>query len=285
MKNKLIMHINYFEYLGSIELACQKAAELGFDGIEFRSKDLSGKMSDEEYFSEIRRCCDKYGIENVIFGYPGARLSSPDKSVRDEELDGYKSRLRIIAKYFKPLAVNFFTGEIFDEDKNFMKFNANGSVIADDSLRQQIADGCAEVAELAKELSINVCVETHMNYYHDHVQPTLDLMKRVNRDNFGILFDFGNMVMLKNHQKLTDAIDNCIKNIMYVHLKNSVQLNNGEIFPTAIAEGDIDHRTYLKKLKALGYEGPIALEATRSGDKEYYAKCDLAYIKNLISEI
>ena len=60
---------------------------------------------------------------------------------------------------------------------------------------------------------------------------------------------------------------------------------SGLRLPTALGEGEINHRAYLKKLKDIGFTGPIGVEAPRPGDRVHYAKNDLAYVKELIEEL
>ena len=56
-------------------------------------------------------------------------------------------------------------------------------------------------------------------------------------------------------------------------------------FSQRIKKGEINHRAYLEKLRDVGYTGPIGIEAPRLGDRLWFAKCDLAYVKELMEEI
>ena len=69
--NKAIMHINYGELTYSsygkktIDDICKQAAEIGFDGIEFRGlppKQLSS-LSFKEYATQIADAKKKYGLD------------------------------------------------------------------------------------------------------------------------------------------------------------------------------------------------------------------------------
>ena len=53
---------------------------------------------------------------------------------------------------------------------------------------------------------------------------------------------------------------------------------------TGLGEGEINHREYVQLLLQHGYTGPICIEAPRSGDREWYAQQDLAYIKTVLAD-
>jgi sugar phosphate isomerase/epimerase len=38
-------------------------------------------------------------------------------------------------------------------------------------------------------------------------------------------------------------------------------------------------------LKEAGYDGPICIEAPRSGDREWFAQADIAYLKALLKDL
>lgn len=107
----------------------------------------------------------------------------------------------------------------------------------------------------------------------------------INVPSVGINLDYGNVVYFKNKPTLKEAIEVVKDKLYYVHLKNSVGLRDGSRFPTGLCEGEINHREYLKLLKENNYTGPICIEAPRSGDREWYAKQDIAYIKSVIEDI
>ena len=56
----------------------------------------------------------------------------------------------------------------------------------------------------------------------------------------------------------------------------------GQLLPTSLADGCINHRQYVKEFKAIGFDGPIGIEAPRPGDREHFAKEDFEYIQPII---
>ena len=133
-------------------------------------------------------------------------------------------------------------------------------------------------------LTFSMAFETHFNYIHDLPEPTMKLLKLIDNPVFGVNMDYGNAIQFPEHPSVADTIDAYKDKLLYIHLKNSICIQ-GEHKPCALSEGEINHREYLKKLKAVGYKGPIAIEATRLGDREWFAKQDFDYYKAVTQKI
>ena len=73
--------------------------------------------------------------------------------------------------------------------------------------------------------------------------------------------------------------------IYYVHLKNAHIVRGGGWFLTHMGDGDIDNRMFLKLLKDRGYQGKVGLEAPRPGDRDYFARVDLAYVRGVVKDL
>ena len=52
-----------------------------------------------------------------------------------------------------------------------------------------------------------------------------------------------------------------------------------------LADGEINTRHLLRLLKKSGYEGPICLEGPRAGDREWFARQDVSYVRKLLVEL
>jgi sugar phosphate isomerase/epimerase len=275
MNNLLIMHINYLEQGQSIEYICKKAVEIGFDGVEFRR--AMDDMSDAEYTAEIARYAGEYGLKHVLFGGPGVDLMRGDAATRGE-IDGYKRFLDAASAKIKLTTINFMTGWL--SKQGVSGYENMGSALADDALFEWTAKGCAEIADYAP--SVKFAFETHMGYIHDLPAPTMKLVKLIDRANFGVNLDYGNMTYFPKYDTFGGAIDTCGDKLFYTHLKNQVKIG-GAMVPTSLADGEVNHRQFLKKLRDVGYNAPLCIEAPRNGDREWFAWEDFAYIKSLVN--
>jgi sugar phosphate isomerase/epimerase len=123
-----------------------------------------------------------------------------------------------------------------------------------------------------------------MKYIHDTPEATRKLVDLIGSPNFGINMDYGNTVYFPDFPAVEDAIDIYGDKLFYTHLKNSVPKVGGRT-PVALSEGEINHRLYLKKLREVGFEGPIGIEAPRPGDRVWFAQKDLEYYKAVAASI
>ncbi len=260
MKWPIIMHVNFCEQGQTIPEMCQKAVEWGYDGIEFRGK--SSTMSSEEYIDAIARAVKSSGLKNVVFG--GPRITDPEEGMKFYKL---------AAKNFKLTVCNMAVGMI-----------PGGSAVA---TKQDWAKGVEDLkmlAKIAEEVGFKFALEIHMGYLHDLPASTMRLLEMLNNPAVGANLDFGNIVYLQDTLTIEDTVAMLGKNLYYVHLKNSYKLPAGRT-AAGLADGAINHREYLKVLDKYGYKGFVCIEAPRAGDREWFARQDIAYLKALMDEL
>lgn len=283
----IIMHVNYCEQGQTVEEICQKAVTWGFDGVEFRRKRSGVNESVEEYLDSIEKGVRKTGLKAVIFGGPGANLSDPDSDKREVEIEEMTNFFKLASRRFNLSVCNTMAGGLFNSDKSipYSEYDKHGSFTAAEEQWKWAAEGFKVLGKLAEELGFRFAFEAHMNYIHDLPAAARKLVDMIGSPAVGVNLDYGNTVYFKNIPSLKEAINQVGDKLYYVHLKNSVGLRDGSRFPTGLGEGEINHREYIKLLKTTGYKGPVCIEAPRGGDREWYAKQDIAYIKSVISDL
>ncbi len=281
LNSPLIMHINYFEQGQSIEYTVRRAVELGFDGVEFRRKRTGVEETVSEYLNELKRCTELYGLRYVLFGGPAINVMTQDKDVIRREIDDYKNFLTEADKRFSLSCINFMTGSIRCPEAAGHEYERHGSGCAEDWHWENAAEACREIAAFAPH--VRFAFETHMNYLHDLAPSTRKLVDMIDRANFGINLDYGNSVYFAKgtYPTLEKSIEICGDKLFYTHMKNSVP-GSPRRTPTALSQGEINHRIYVNKLCEIGFTGMIGIEAPRQGDREYFAEEDLAYIRSVL---
>lgn len=284
--NPIIMHVNYCEQGQTIEEICFKAVEWGFDGVEFRRKRNGIVENVEEYLDSIAKAVAKSGLKEVIFGSPGPNLMVKDEKKRQQEIEEAINFYKLASERIKLSVCNTFTGTLVNEDKGVSRsdYDKHGSYAASEEQWRWAAEGFKHLGRLAEELNFKFAFETHMNYIHDLPAAAKKLVDMIANPAVGVNLDYGNAVYFKGAPSIKETISQVGASLFYVHLKNSIGLMNSRI-PTGLGEGEINHREYLRLLKATGYTGPICIEAPRSGDREWYAKQDIAYIKSLLKDL
>lgn len=294
MKLPLIMHVNYCEQGQTLEEMCKKAVDWGFDGIEFRRQryDQNWKLIQEDpkiYLDTIVAGAKKAGLKHVLFGGPGVDLMAGDPAKREKEIENAINFFRLAAKRVKLTVCNTMTGELKNPDKNipytYNTYNKHGSFVATQTQWQAAVDGFKKLGKMAEELGFKFAFETHMGYLHDYPLVAKDLVDRIDSPAVGVNLDYGNAFEMPDNPPLADTIKKIANRIYYVHLKNAVSLPNGGYLATGLADGEINHREYLKLLMEIGYTGPVCVEAPRSGDREWFAQGDAVYIRKLMQEL
>ena len=286
--NPVIMHVNYgetsFNSYGSntVDDICRMAAELGFDGIEFRGnppKNMA-EVSFEDYVNQIKAGKEKYGLPTMMFsiGIPG--VYAEDKAERAASVQRALDKARYVQDACGTTLCNTSAATVRNPNEPYSAYHLQGSAIATQDHWDMTVEAYQELAKGLEALGMKFAFETHMNYIHDLPEPSKKLVDLIDSPNVGINMDFGNTVYFPEYPTVEETIDIYGDKLFYTHLKNSVAVN-GTNMATALSEGRINHRIYLKKLQSVGFTGPIGIEAPRPGDRYWFAQQDLAYYKAL----
>jgi len=270
----------------SIEEICEKAVKLGYDGVEFRRK--MKNMSDDEYIENLARAVEKSKLKYVLFGGPGVNLMDPEHENRKEEIENAIYFYRKASKYFKLTVCNTMTGPLINSSYPYFQYEKHGSNYANEKHWEWAVEGFKILGDIAEELDFYFAFETHMCYLHDTALSTKKLVDLIDKKRVGINLDYGNIICFKEPPPLDEVIKICGDKLYYVHLKNLFKMNGieyGNYIPCALEDGIINNREFLKLLKERNYKSPICIEAPRNGDREYFAKQDILYLKYLLSEI
>ena len=293
--NPVIMHVNYgevsFDSFGSntIDDICRMAAELGFDGIEFRSappKEFK-EMPFADFMDQIAKGVKEYGIRMPVFSIGLPNSASADKQTRVEEAEATLKKVQKIHDMFGTTVFNTCGTTILSKDPAVpgTAMESHGSGAATQEQWDCTVDTYQMVAKGLEQMGVKFAFETHMKYLHDTPEASRKLVDLIDSPNVGINMDFGNTVYFLRHLSVEEAIDLYGDKLFYTHLKNSVAVGAGKRMPTNLCDGQINHREYLGKLKEVGYTGPIGIESPRSGDRYWYAKADIAYAKSVMESL
>jgi sugar phosphate isomerase/epimerase len=288
MSTSIILHVNAVEQGQSIEEMCRRAVEWGYDGIEFRRKRGGVAETPEAYLDEIARWRDRTGLKEVLFGGPGPNFMTADGELRRRELDECVAFYRAAARRFKLTLCNTMTGTLVAPNVHYFEFDRNGSNLATEEQWRWAVEGFQTLGDLAGELGFRFAFETHNCFIHDLAAPARKLVDRIDRPAVGINLDYGNIALHPQGGSLAEAVALCGDRIYEVHLKNLYKLpvtTYYNFIPCPLADGIINHREFLRLLKARAYAGPICIEQPREGDREWYSRVDLQYLRNLMGEV
>lgn len=283
MATEVIMHINYCEQGQTIEEACQKAADWGYDGIEFRQILLREQMEPEEYYDRVAAAVQKSGINTAIFGGPPTNILNVSPEEREKGVLLQEKYYRLAAERFDIKVWNART-------ENPGRFTVDGKVVtgsaaADEKHWEAAVQAYKYLGQVAEELGFKIAFETHGGNLTDLPTVTRELVDRIGHAAVGINLDYGNMLAFDDAPSLEEAIRLSGDRLYYVHLKNAIRIAGQRPVQIGLADGQINNREFLRLAKEIGYQGPICLEAPRSGDREWFAQEDLAYARALIADL
>lgn len=283
----VIMHINYCEQGQSLNEACNKAVDWGFDGIEFRNKNMKQDEPDEQYLDRVEQAVRLSGLGQVVFGGPGIQLMNKDASVRAAEVKKMIDFYRLASERFSLTVCNAIAGSLWNPVAGIPtnQYAMHGSFAATGEHWNWAVEGFKEIAEVVLQNGFRIAFETHMLYLHDLPESTVRLVDLIANPAVGVNLDYGNYVYFNNPASIQDTVQNIGDRLYYVHLKNSIGLPGGSRIATGLSEGEINNRALLQALKEHGYAGPICIEAPRGGDREWYARQDLAYLRSVMDDV
>ncbi len=284
MKNPIIMHINYCEQGQTLPEVFEVASRIGYDGIEFRRSGDNYHLPLESYLETIAALREQYHMPYILFGGPALDAMTSQRDTLQKNTEEYLHFLEVADRLGLLSTVNFMCGSIANPKvpMDLYHCESHGFAVHEPWQWEQAVTVCRIVADAKPQ--VKFAFETHMFFLHDTAKTTRALVEAIDRPNFGINLDYGNALFFPHTEPLAKAIEIAGDKLFYTHFKSYQPVGSGagQLLPTSLADGCINHREYLRCLQALSFEGPIGIEAPRPGDREHFASEDYAYIQPLI---
>lgn len=284
----VLFHVNLFEskFLEttySLETMFQKTRDFGADGIELRLN--QGRFGGPDYWDSILAAQEKYPQRVLSFGTI-LQLASPEASIRHASVDDWVQALEFLAPRLPLTTLNVLTGRLEDPLVSPAECEKHGSHLLTDEIREAQIAGLKEALARTEALGVRLAMETHQGFSHDLALPAAALVDTVGSDRLGVLLDYGNMIGFQPIPGLEETIRTLGKRITSLHLKNSFLTGTRPPVRCGLADGAINHHTYLHLVREqTGFMPPITIEFPRAGDREYFAVEDLAYIRDLLETL
>lgn len=231
-----------------------KAAELGFDAIEFT--DLTGDTQEERSAeaSALRAEADRLGI--AICAYTvGADLFRESPEEREAEIE----------RLCRQVDVAVLLGAPILRHDVCWRLTGQGNGRSFDRMLPQLAESTRRVAEYAASRGVRTCSENHGMLAQDS-----DRMERlfnaVAHENYGLLVDMGNFLCVD--ESPVTAVSRVAPYAIHAHAKDFLPCTDGGIVTrganhirgTVIGEGIVPVRQCLAILRKAGYDGYVTVE-------------------------
>ena len=272
---------SFSQYLrsGKLDLisVIAKAAELGFEGIEYT--DIPGETLEERIAlaEQIKAEAEKCGMELTAYVVSGGLLCDTQ-----EEQDAVVAKIMTNLDIAAVLGVKLFRYDPMYKLPALMSY--------DEGVRR-IAPAMRKIADYGQKLGIMTMIENHGLIVQDYDRVEM-LYDAVNHPNFSLLVDIGNF--------LCADVDNvmCVSRLAHlashVHLKDFVKVPFGGdhegCFATracnylkgvAVGDGDAQTAQCLAILEKVGYNGYADIEYEGHEDCIEGLTKGIAYFKSL----
>ena len=157
----------------------KKAAELGYEAIEFTALNPEGDMSQIEYAKILRKLAEDNGI--LISAYAvGGNVALSDENALKNEIERLKGCVDVAAE----LGAKYMRHDVMGNYNDFPSF---------DAALATIAKAAREITEYAQSKGVMTLVENHGQVCQDPDRIER-LIAAVNHKNYGLLLDTGNFM-------------------------------------------------------------------------------------------
>lgn len=261
------------------EDALIKAAELGFDAIEFTDFNLPEGV-DKEYIDRLKALSEEHGIEICAY-VTGGNLLADTEAEREAACQKICHDLDI-AKLFEVTLFRFDVGSWLPKGLSF------------DMALNRALPYMKRIADYGETLGIMTMIENHGFAFQDweRVEKAYNAM---NHKNFALLVDIGNFFCADQDNTL--CISKLANLAVHVHLKDMKKLDyytaddkNGYfesraanfLQGTVVGYGDAKVAQCVKILQKAGYDGYMNIEYEGPEECIEALKKGLAFARTLI---
>jgi sugar phosphate isomerase/epimerase len=253
-------------YSGDLVTAFRKVAALGYDGVEFMTKDPSRLDG-----AQIRRWLDEYGLQLAaicsghIYGEDGLGLVGPDEVVCRRAMERMKSIVDFAAAHFDP-------GTLVTIGRS------RGTGYPGNLARsiEHMAVAFRELADYAHPRGVRVVLEpinVHQASYIHTTQEGIDIFQRVDRPNFGLMLDVYHMNI--EDVDIYASLREAAGMFWFVHFAD-----NNRHWP---GSGHLDFERIVAVLNEIGYSGYVSMEILPWPDPDTAARSTIESLRRFIA--
>ena len=157
---------------------------------------------------------------------------------------------------------------------------------------EALAKACQAACDRAADVGVTLSVEVHQNSLVDNAWSAQLIHGLVDRKNFGINPDLGNVYW--TYDVPEESAEDCIRKLapiaVYWHCKNLLRVYHPEMqrsvfLRVPLPDGEIDYRFAVAAMHAAGFRGYMAIEGASAGDQFHADLRSLTYARALWAEL
>ena len=256
------------------EARLKKAAELGFEAVEFQPTNfgLPGKLESVKADAQkVRDIFRKYGIAPCDVACD-IDLVQPDKAKYDQQI-AWAEYCAALSKELGLKVVKYFAGE-------------PKPGLSDDQVVDFMITGSKELAKIAQKYG-QVFAEENHGRFTNRPEIQQQLMDAVGSKRVGVCIDSSNYRWFGH--PVADVhrfFRQMAPRTLHTHIKDGIggERPMADYKATALGEGEIDIKLLLVELKAAKYKGDLVLEYEGS-EGEAGVKRGLAFLRKTVREV
>lgn len=255
-------------FQGDVASAFAKLAALGYDGVELMIKNPSRLNG-----HDLRRWLGENNLELAqictghVYGEDKLGLVTEDGTISAEGMKRMKDFVDFAATFFAPgLPINIGRsrgpGDPDHPEKSLEAFAEAFRELADYALPRKV------------RLTLEPITATVVNFIHT-TQDGLEMCRRVNRSNFGLMLDVYHMNIedVDIYQSFREAQDYC----WLIHF-----CDNNRKWP---GSAHLDFAKIISTLREINYDGFVSLEMLPWPDPDTAARAAIEFLRRFIHKI
>ncbi|NQV35797.1 MAG: DUF1080 domain-containing protein [Phycisphaeraceae bacterium] len=136
--------------------------------------------------------------------------------------------------------------------------------ITQEKADQRIVEICRELSDLARPFGVRIALYPHTSFWVDKVGHAVDLVKQVDRDNVGVVFNLCHRLKVEGAAGWQASLQQAMPHLFAVSLNGAdqgdTQAMNWNRLIQPLNQGTFDTYPLIKALNDLNYSGPIGLQ-------------------------
>ena len=252
------------------EKLCAEVAAAGAEGVDFHAR-LTGDP--DKARREIPKALAKTGLTLSGISLGNSFYPADEKTLR-EQIQTVKTWVDVAADLKAPVSRIFGGGRVPPEQQA--------------AAMEQVKRGLLEVTAHAAKKGVVLALENHGGIPRSG-EDQVALIKAVNSPYLRATVDVGNY--MSGGQEGAEGTRIAAKHCAYVHFKDFIKVPSKEnpwgwdVRSCTVGVGAVDHAACLKRLKAAGYKGWIALEYEGLGEERVGVFESLAFTKKVLAQV
>ena len=248
----------------------QLVAYKSIDGVAYEkgslSKERAGQIGDT-----LKRCGKSVALIGAYFN-----PVHPNEAKMQKGIDVFSDYLSLTS-HLGCDVVGSETGSYMGDPWGYHPDNRTAEA------QTRVVEVFTALADTAAQYGARIGIEGAFNHVCHTPDVLFDVIKRINRDNVGVIFDLYNYLDISNYLDaysiLSRGHELFGKDIILYHLKD-FKLSDGKLLQCAVGDGILDYERIISEIYSVNPDATLVFEGTADAD----IAASAAYIRKIIAK-